>query len=245
MGRAMFGTAQPLPPIRFWATLTLLLAGCPRASTNDRPSTTASNAETLQWAMRPGDVLSYDVTLQTVDDSTSSTWTFLVDDVGEMESSVSGFNDDVSETQLQVRPDGRLRSDTDDFAVALTERAIWCALPRRPVQMGDEWDAAQIARPFLDLMPSGHGERLQSTATLVSLTRRQGTLTAIIDTETSVSLAGRRVLDIRGRTTFNATAGRLVAQDLHARFIGESGPDTLDVVVRSVDGLGSGLGGRP
>jgi hypothetical protein len=223
----------------------LLLTACPRASTNDRPSTTASDAATLQWSLDAGDVLSYDVTLQTAQDSSSSTWTFVVEDVGEVESSVTGFNDDITETHILVRPDGRLRSDTNDFAVALTERSIWCALPRRPVQMGDEWDAAQIARPFLDLMPSGHGERLQSTATLVSLTRRQGTLTAIIDTNTSVSLAGRQVLDIRGRTTFNATDGRLVAQDLHARFIGESGPDTLDVAVRSVDGLGSGLGGRP
>jgi hypothetical protein len=168
-----------------------------------------------------------------------------VEEVGEVESTLTGFNDDITKTLIQVRPDGRLRSDTDDFAVALAERAIWCALPRRPVQMGDEWDAAQIARPFLDLMPSGHGERVRSTAILVSLTRRQGTLTAIIDTDTSVSLAGRQVLDIRGRTTFNATDGRLVAQDLHARFIGETGPDTLDVAVRSVDGLGSGLGGRP
>ena len=195
--------------------------------------------------MNVGDVFAYDVTLQTAEDSSLGTWTFVVEQVGEVESALTGFNDDITETYVLVRPDGRLRSDTDDFAIALTERAIWCALPRRPVQMGDEWDAAQIARPFLDLMPSGHGERLQSTATLVSLTRRQGTLTAIIDTDTSVSLAGRQVLDIRGRTTFDATAGRLVAQDLHARFIGETGPDTLDVAVRSADGLGSDLGGRP
>ncbi len=241
----MFGTAHHLPTRRLWLGLLVVLAGCPRASTNDRPSTTASDATTLQWSMNVGDVFAYDVTLQTAEDSSLGTWTFVVEQVGEVESALTGFNDDITETYVLVRPDGRLRSDTDDFAIALTERAIWCALPRRPVQMGDEWDAAQIARPFLDLMPSGHGERLQSTATLVSLTRRQGTLTAIIDTDTSVSLAGRQVLDIRGRTTFDATAGRLVAQDLHARFIGETGPDTLDVAVRSADGLGSDLGGRP
>lgn len=230
---------------QLWPALLLVLTACPRASTNDLPSTTASDAATLQWSMNTGDVFVYDVTLQSAEDSAVSTWTFMVDEIGDVDNAVTGFNDDITETHLHIRPDGRLRSDADDFAVALTERAIWCSLPRRPVVMGDEWDAAQIARPFLDLMPSGHGERLQSTATLVSLTRRQSTLTAIIDTVTSVSLADRQVLDIRGRTTFDATAGRLVAHDLHARFIGETGPDTLDVAVRRVDGLGSGLGGRP
>lgn len=235
----MFSTA------RAWPVLLLVFAGCPRPSTNDRPSTTASDAVTLQWQMTAGDVLSYDVTQQTHDQHSAAAWTFVVGEVGEVEASVTGVTNDSAESHLYVRPDGRLRSDTRDFATALTERAVWCALPRRPVQMGDEWDAAQIARPFVDLMPSGHGERLQSTATLVSLTRREGTLTAIIDTTTSVSLAGRQVLDVRGRTTFNATEGRLVAQDLHARFIGESGPDTLDITVRGADGLGTPTGGRP
>lgn len=222
-----------------------LLGGCPSRTTPLSPASTIDEQTALQWALSSDSRYTFDVRTRRGDEEHSAAWTFQVRERRPNDAIISMWRDGDDAGQLTVRPDGRLVGASDVFSDALAQRTVWLQLPRRAVRIGDAWDDPQLVRPFVDLLPVGTAESVVSESRVVGLTERDGEQTAIIDSEASVRLQGRVVIEVEGRAYFDPVLGRLISRELTARFHGSSQADTLFVAVHHTGGLRTRPGGRP